>query len=262
MGRTIEVEQRDGVTWITLNRPDRLNAMNVELIDEVLDALEVAEKDDDVRVVVMTGAGRGFCAGGDLGGVADVDREQSLDEKVADLRRHTRSSELLHGMDKITIAAVNGPCAGAGLSWACAADLRIAGESAIFKTSFLSAGMSGDFGGTWSLAQIVGPARARELYFLNRKLTASDAAAIGLVSEVVPDDQLLARVDEVARGLAASAPLALREMKRNLNDAQTTDLSGALDAEAERHIRTAYSADCAEAAAAFLEKRQPVFGGR
>jgi 2-(1,2-epoxy-1,2-dihydrophenyl)acetyl-CoA isomerase len=207
---TIEVEHGGGVTWITLNRPERLNAMNVPLIEDVTAALEVAAADDAVRVVVLTGAGRGFCAGGDLSGVADVDREESFDDKVAGLRRHTRSSELLHDMDKVTIAAVNGPCAGAGLSWACAADIRVAGASAVFKTSFLSAGMSGDFGGTWSLSHIVGPAKAKELYLLNRKITAAEAAAIGLVSEVVADDELRGRVDEIAKALAASAPLALQ----------------------------------------------------
>jgi 2-(1,2-epoxy-1,2-dihydrophenyl)acetyl-CoA isomerase len=122
--------------------------------------------------------------------------------------------------------------------------------------------MSGDFGGTWSLTQIVGSAKAKELYLLNRKIGSDEAAAIGLVSEVVPDEDLRARVDGIAKSLAASAPLALRDIKRNLNDALTSDFGGALDAEAPRHISTAYSADCAEAATAFLEKRAPVFGGQ
>ena len=154
MTETVRYEAAGPVATITLNRPDRLNAMTTELIEGVLDRLEQAATDETVRVVVLTGAGRGFCAGGDLGQTglfADGRQEQ---DAVAELRRLHQTTVLLHEMPKPTIAAINGPCAGAGLSWACACDLRIAAESAVFRTAFLSAGLTGDFGGTWSLHQM------------------------------------------------------------------------------------------------------------
>ena len=252
----------DGVATITLNRPERLNAMNEALIDDVLTHLETAASDDRVRVVVITGAGRGFCAGGDLSGVAGLDVLGPIESKISNLRRQHRTVELLREMPKVTIAAINGPCAGAGLSWACAADLRIASRSAIFRTSFLSAGMTGDFGGTWTLSNLIGAARARELYLLNEKIGAERAGELGLVNLVVDDDALTARVAEIAGNLAAAAPMAVRGIKANLNDAARMDFSAALDAEAERHMRAAWSEDCAEAARAFIDKRAPVFAGR
>lgn len=248
-----------GVATITLNRPDRLNAMNDALVAGVLEALEEAATDDDVRAVVLTGAGRGFCAGGDLG-IIDIERGP-LERDISTLRRQHRTAELLHDMPKVTIAGINGACVGAGLSWACAADLRIAAATAVFRTAFLSAAMTGDMGGTWSLTQIVGSAKARELYLLNRKFSADEALAMGLVSEVVDCDAFADRVREFAGSLAAAAPIALRGIKQNLNDAQRLDFSAALDAEAERHMRAARSADCVEAARAFIEKRPPIFTG-
>lgn len=248
-----------GVATIMLNRPDRLNAMNDDLVAGVLAALEEAATDYNVRVVVLTGAGRGFCAGGDLGTI-DVERPP-LERDISALRRQHRTAELLHDMPKVTIAAVNGACAGAGLSWACAADLRIAAASAVFRTAFLSAAMTGDMGGTWSLTEIVGSAKARELYLLNRKFSADEALSMGLVSEVVGSETFADRVRELAESLAAAAPIALRGIKQNLNDAQRLDFSATLDAEAERHMRAARSADCIEAAAAFIEKRPPTFTG-
>lgn len=262
MSEIVIYETVGGIATITLNRPDRLNAMNEALIDDVLDRLEAAASDDDVRVVVLTGAGRGFCAGGDLGSVAEMDTKAPIEQKIGNLRRQHRSAELLHEMPKVTIAAVNGPCAGAGLSWACAADFRIAARSAVMRASFLSAGMTGDFGGTWSLTHLVGAAKARELYLFNEKVSADRAAELGLVNEVVDDDQLMDRVTEIASSFAAAPPLAVRGIKANLNDALTMPFSAALDAEAERHVRAALSEDCNEAATAFMEKRAPVFTGR
>ncbi len=190
---------------------------------------------------MLTGAGRGFCAGGDLGAMGEFAEPRTQEASRAELRRLHRTTELLHEMPKLTIAAVNGPCAGAGLSWACACDLRIAAESAVFRTAFLSAGLTGDFGGTWSLTRLVGAGRARDLYFLNEKLSAASAAAIGLVGEVVPDGALMGRVADLASGLAQAPPHVVAGIKQNLNDAQELSLHAMLNAEADRQVRAALS---------------------
>jgi 2-(1,2-epoxy-1,2-dihydrophenyl)acetyl-CoA isomerase len=241
MTDTVRFEVSGAVATITLNRPDRLNAMTEELIGAVLDRLEQVSGDDAIRVVVLTGAGRGFCAGGDLGAMGEFAGPRTPAASVAQLRRLHRTSELLHEMPKVTIAAVNGPCAGAGLSWACSCDLRIAAESAVFRTAFLSAGLTGDFGGTWSLTRLVGAGRARHLFFLNEKLNATTAASIGLVGEVVPDDALMGRVADIASGLAQAPPHVVAGIKQNLNDAQELDLHTMLNAEAGRQVRAALS---------------------
>ena len=241
MTDTVRFEVSGPVATITLNRPDRLNAMTGELIGGVLACLEQAAADDAIRAVVLTGAGRGFCAGGDLGAMGEFAGPRTEEASRAELRRLHRTTELLHEMPKATIAAVNGPCAGAGLSWACACDLRIAAESAVFRTAFLSAGLTGDFGGTWSLTRLVGAGRARHLFFLNEKLSAASAAAIGLVGEVVPDGALMGRVADIASGLAQAPPHVVAGIKQNLNDAQELGLHTLLNAEADRQVRAAAS---------------------
>ena len=241
MTDTVRFEVSGPVATVTLNRPDRLNAMTEELIGGVLACLEQASADDAIRAVVLTGAGRGFCAGGDLGAMGEFAGPRTEEASRAELRRLHRTTELLHEMPKVTIAAVNGPCAGAGLSWACACDLRIAAESAVFRTAFLSAGLTGDFGGTWSLTRLVGAGRARHLFFVNEKLSAASAAAIGLVGEVVPDGALMGRVADIASGLAQGPPHVVAGIKQNLNDAEELDLHAVLNAEAERQVRAALS---------------------
>ena len=236
MTDTVRYEVAGPVATITLNRPDRLNAMTGELIDGVLTHLEQAAADGAVGAVVLTGAGRGFCAGGDLAQTSTFADDQPEAVAVAELRRLHRTSLLLHEMGKPTIAAVNGPCAGAGLSWACACDLRIAAESAVFRTAFASAGLTGDFGGTWTLTRLVGAARARHLYLLNEKITAATALAIGLVGEVVPDASLAGRVAAIAEGLAGAPPGVVAGIKANLNEALDTTLAATLDAEATRQV--------------------------
>jgi 2-(1,2-epoxy-1,2-dihydrophenyl)acetyl-CoA isomerase len=241
MTETVRYDVAGPVATITLNRPERLNAMTTELIEGVLDRLQQAAADEAVRVVVLTGAGRGFCAGGDLnetgGWIADPDRPEQ--DAVAELKHFHQVTTLLHEMPKPTIAAVNGPCAGAGLSWACACDLRIAAQSAVFRTAFLSAGLTGDFGGTWTLTRLIGGARARHLYLLNEKIDAATAATFGLVGEVVPDADLAGRVAAVAAGLAAAPAEVIAGIKQNLNEALDTDLQGMLDAEAVRQVAAA-----------------------
>ncbi|MDI6912325.1 enoyl-CoA hydratase-related protein [Nocardioides sp.] len=253
----------DGVATVTLNRPERFNAMVDELLDSLVERLDAAANDDAVRVVVLTGAGRAFCAGGDMHDLSGSDLGAAeKDTLVAKLRHHTRSTELLHRMPKVTIAAVNGACAGAGLSLACAADVRVASERAVFRTAFASAAMAGDFGGTWSLPRIIGGAHARSLFFLNQKIDARRALEMGLVSEVIAESELSERVTEIAEQIAQGPPLALASIKTSLNEALSVPLEEALVLEGERHIATAQSQDAAEAALAFVAKRRPIFVGK
>ena len=262
MGDLVLYESADGVGTVTMNRPEALNTMTEPFLEDLLVAMERAAADEDARVVVLTGAGRAFCAGGDLrqGAGAGVGQDGSVAEAAAVIRRLMRSAELLHTMGKPTLAAIRGACAGAGLSLACAADLRIASENAVFLSAFVKVGLSGDFGGTWSLSRVIGPARAREAYLLSEPIDADEAKLIGLVSAVVAEAEFDARVASVARTLADGPTLALRLAKENLNDALSLEFSQLLDREAERFIITARTADAREATAAFLEKRAPRFG--
>jgi len=267
VSQTVLYESAAGIATVTLNRPERLNTMGDDLLDRALEALERAACDASLRVVVLTGAGRGFCAGGDLDAMSrgqggGAKRELSHAENVGRLRRFMRTSQLLMEMDKVTIAAINGACAGAGLAWACACDLRFAAQSAKFNVAFRNAGLSGDFGGTWTLPRVVGPSKARELYLLSPRFDAAEAERIGLVSKVVPDAQFREHVAAAARDLADAAPLALARMKQNLNDGLRLSFAELLDREAERHISGTETQDHLEAARAFLEKRTPRFQGR
>jgi 2-(1,2-epoxy-1,2-dihydrophenyl)acetyl-CoA isomerase len=239
--------------------------MSEQMLELMAAALQSAAEDAAVRVVVVTGAGRAFCAGGDLtrfaAGSNSLGIEGGTQRAVDRLRQAMRTSQLLHEMPKVTIAAINGACAGAGLSWACAMDLRFCAESARFNTAFMTAGLSGDFGGTWTLPRIVGPAKARELYLLAEKFDAGEAARIGLVTRVLPDGELMPEVQRVAGRLAGFAPLTVRAIKANLNDALRLSFTEQLDREAERHVGISQTDDAREAAAAFLEKRTPAFLG-
>lgn len=256
---TVLTEVKDRIATVTLNRPEKLNAMNPELLDTIADVLARLAEDAVVRCVVITGAGRGFCAGGDVS--AMVDRVPPADP-VGRLRRQEEASRLLHEMPKPTIAMINGPAAGAGLSLALACDIRIAAESARFTTAFARVGFSGDFGGTWMLQRLVGPAKARELYFTADIIDAREAERIGLVNRTVPDDRLREETYALAAKLANGPPIALARMKQNLNLALVCDFPTLLQAEAEGMIMTGLTEDHREAARAFLEKRQPVFRGR
>jgi 2-(1,2-epoxy-1,2-dihydrophenyl)acetyl-CoA isomerase len=265
MSETVLYEQDGRVATITLNRPERMNTMGGDLNQRMMEALQRAADDQDVWAVIVTGAGRAFCAGGDLGAMKE--RHGKADAtpraKMEDLRQRMRSSQLLRDMPKVTIAAINGACAGAGLSWACACDLRYAAAGAKFNVAFRDAGLSGDFGGTWTLSRIVGPAKARELYLLSPRFDAAEAERIGLVSKTLPDvEQLMAHVRDVADQIVHAAPIAVRNIKANLNDALRLSFAELLDREAERHIEASLTEDHLEAASAFLEKRKPVFKNR
>ncbi len=241
------------IVTVTLNRPDRLNALDLEHVVALRDTLRGLADDPEVRAVVLTGAGRGFCAGGDVTSMTG-EGGGGGDAEPIDLRTIMEVSELLHGMPAFTVAAVNGPCAGAGLSFACACDLRYAARSAVFVSAFLRVGSSGDHGSAWVLTRAVGPAKARELLFLGDRVDADDAARIGLVSAVLDDDALRDHVDAIAARLAAMPPTAARLMKQNLDDALTLPLGAYLDAETARFAECSGSAESVAAARAFLAR--------
>ena len=254
----------NGVAVLTLNRPDRLNAMSGPMLTAMLEALPRLADDPEVGVVVLTGAGRGFCAGGDVKAMAEG-REfggDTFEEKASALRAQMEVSRWLHEMPKPTLAMVRGAAAGAGLSLAMACDMRIAGDSARFAPAFARVGYSGDFGGTWFLTQLVGTAKARELYYTAEILSAEVALALGLVNRVVPDAQLEEETMALARRMATGPRVALRYMKRNMNAAEAGTLKDLLDLEAWHHTRCGMTEDHREAARAFVDKREPVFRGR
>lgn len=254
----------DGVAVLTLNRPERLNALSRPMLAALLEALPRLAEDPGVGVIVVTGAGRGFCAGGDVKAMAEGQElgGTTMEEKAQALRTSMEVSRWLHELPKPTIAMVRGAAAGAGLSIALACDLRVASETARFGTAFARVGYSGDFGGSWFLTQLVGTAKARELYYTAELIDAAQALALGVVNRVVPDARLEDETLALARKLANGPRVALRYMKRNLNAAESNALKEHLDLEAWHHTRTGMTEDHREAAKAFVEKREPVFKGR
>lgn len=256
---------------VTFNRPERRNALSNAMYEGFGRALPAMSEDADVRVVLVTGAGGAFCAGGDVKGMDAAHRSGgdrpghagSLDDRIDQLRTWQNMVSLaLHRFPKPVVAAIPGAVAGAGLSIALAADLRLAAERSIFVTAFASVGASGDFGGSWFLTQLVGTAKAKELYFTSPRLSSSEALSLGIVNQVLADDGFDEAALEWCRALAQQAPIALRLMKENLNRAITCDLPTALDAEATNMVHGMTTADHKEAAAAFVEKRAPNFTGR
>jgi 2-(1,2-epoxy-1,2-dihydrophenyl)acetyl-CoA isomerase len=264
MSQDLNEHVKDGVATLTMNRPDRLNALSGPMLDALLEALPRLAQDPGIGVVVLTGAGRAFCAGGDVKAMAEgrESEGESLEERAQALRGRMETARWLHEMPKPTIAMVRGAAAGAGLSLALACDLRVAAGSARFAPAFARVGYSGDFGGSWFLTQLVGTARARELYYTAEILEAEQALAFGLVNRVVADDRLEDETMALARKLAAGPRVALRYMKRNFNAAESLPLKECLDLEAWHHTRTGLTEDHREAAKAFVDKREPVFRGR
>src|ERR1700678_3581692 len=256
----------EGVLTLTLNRPEARNAMSEAMNRALAEQLAWAEVAPSVKCVVLTGAGKGFCAGGDVKGMAERTQESvpiTPDEAIYRQRVNQRAtSGRLFKMPKPTLAALPGAAAGAGLAWALACDLRIMSRTAILTTAFARVGFSGDYGGTYFLTRLVGTAKARELYFLSEKVDMKEALRLGLVNWVVPADQLEAKTTEIAQRLAAGPRVAYRYMKENLNRAATAEWDECLDLEATHHIHTGQTEDHKEAARAFVEKREPVFKGR
>jgi 2-(1,2-epoxy-1,2-dihydrophenyl)acetyl-CoA isomerase len=267
----LRIDDKDGVRTLTLDRPDRLNTLTTALAKQLHAALVDCSRDPGVRAVVLTGAGRGFCAGFDLSGGGEPD---PLAEKwsgdpiwwepeqlAARMMEDAQIPILLHRMSKPTIASIRGPAAGTGLVLAAACDLRIASETAVFKTAFASAGRCGDPGGSYLLTQLIGPARAREMYLLDEKISATNALAMGLVTKVVPDDKLELETSALAEKFAKGPALAYAGIKRNLNAAEIGTLEETIALEGPANARASLSHDGKEAGRAFMEKRPPVFRG-
>jgi 2-(1,2-epoxy-1,2-dihydrophenyl)acetyl-CoA isomerase len=252
--QTLRFEAANGIGRLTLNRPERLNAMTNRMVVEAHDCIaEVAER-EDVRVLVLTGEGRGFCPG------ADLKHFSSGEADIAAAARHFRVPAYLHRMPQLTIAAINGACAGAGFGWAAACDLRFAARSATFNTAFLNVASAGDMAGPWTLTRLLGAAKARELYFLPDKFHADDALAMGLVSRVFDDAVFRAEIDAIAERLAGASPHALAGMKQNFLAAEEHDLERYIGIETARHMEVMAHDDAKEAFRAFVEKRPPVWG--
>ncbi len=256
---TIRYEKSGPIATLLLNRPERLNGMTNRMLRETGEALAAAAEDRELRVLVLTGAGRGFCPGADLQ-VTAAGGEGGPEDRLQ--ARDFRVPVLLHEMPAVTIAAINGACAGAGLGWACACDLRFAARSARFNTAFLDVAVAGDMGGPWFLPRIVGAAQARELYMLPGKFDAEHALRIGMVSRVFDDERFRDEVRAIVERLAEAAPIALRTMKSNFVEAERMDLESYIALESERHIRMFSTADTREAFRAKVEKRKPRFEGR
>jgi 2-(1,2-epoxy-1,2-dihydrophenyl)acetyl-CoA isomerase len=249
--------ERDGaVLTITLNRPEVFNAFNAALHAALHAALEDAA-DASVRAVVITGAGRGFCAGQDLKEFQEA--PGSIRERLE--QTYHPNIRLIRGLEKPVIAAVNGPCAGAGLSLACACDVRIASDAATFVPGFIGIGLIPDSGGSWFIHRLLGYARAFEWMTSNRRLTAAEAHAWGLVSEVVEAEAFPARVAEYAAEQAARPTLAVGGTKRLFEHAHTASLEQQLELEAELQQASTETGDFVEGVNAFLEKRPPSFSG-
>ncbi len=253
------VERAGGVVTVTLNRPDRKNAMNGAMWDELRQVFdEIAENGDD-RVMVLTGAGDGFCSGADLSGLP----MGPDDPHFTVFMRHIGATALaLHQLAKPTIAKVNGVAAGAGANLALGCDLIVASEDARFSEIFSKRGLSVDFGGSWLLPRLIGLHRAKELAFFADVISAKEANDLGLVNRVVPAAELDAFVDDWAARLAAGPPVALSLTKTMLNDGITRSMQQALEDEARSQSVNFTSEDVKEAMRAFKEKRDPVFRGR
>lgn len=250
------------VATLTFNRPDKLNALSRELLTQSIDCLKRWSRAPEVGAIVVTGAGRAFCAGGDVSNMAKDVTPPSLEEQIDGLREAQELSWLLYNIPKPTIAAVNGHAMGAGLGVCLSCDLRIASESAKFGTAYAKVGFGGDFGTTWLLARSVGAAKAKELFFLSEIIDATEAHRLGLVNRVVAADQLSAQVSEIAARIAHGPLVSYRYMKANVNQAMSSDFQTLLDREAETHLRCGQTEDHKEGVKAFMEKRQPNFRGR
>ena len=251
----------DRVGTLVFNRPDKLNALSMDLISRSIETLGRWGRDPDIGCVVVTGVGRAFCAGGDVSTMAQDDTE-TLEQKIDRLRQMQELSWLLYNIPKITIAAVNGFAMGAGLGVCLACDLRLASDKARFGTAYAKVGFGGDFGTTWLLAHYVGGPKAKELFFLGDIIDASEAHRLGMVNRIFSHESLEDEVHAIASRLAHGPLTSYRYMKANVNLALSTDFRTLLDREAETHLRCSMTEDHKEGVRAFMEKREPKFSGR
>jgi 2-(1,2-epoxy-1,2-dihydrophenyl)acetyl-CoA isomerase len=257
---TVLQNLEQGLLTITMNRPERRNALNPDMTLGLVAAAKRAAEDPDVRAVLLKGAGGTFCVGGDVKSMAEGRAPVSFEGRQVALRRGMEVSRILHEMSKPVVAQLDGAAAGAGLSIALACDFRVASQSVKITTAFAKVGLSGDYGGTFFLTQMLGSAKARELYLLSPVLTAQEALGLGMVTRVVSDAEVEASARELAMSLAQGPTITLGYIKRNINNAERLPLETCFDAEAFHHSRAGETADHKEAARAFVEKRKPVFG--
>lgn len=253
---TISWEQADGVGILRFDRPDQFNGITNTMARELYELLRSVASDSSVAVLILTGNGKAFCPGADL-------RHYTSGGSDAKMRpEYFQVPVLLHEMPQVSIAAINGACAGAGLGYALACDLRYASATARLNTAFLDVGVAGDMGVPWTLPRIVGAGRARELSLFPRKIEATEALSLGIVNAVFEHDRLLPEVQARAVRLVDSAPLARRALKEHYMQAERMTFADFIALETERHTAIAASADCGEAFRAFVEKRRPTFQGR
>lgn len=250
------------ITTITLNRPDKLNAFSGTMREDLLAALRAAADDTAVRVIVITGAGRAFCAGGDVDYMSGLQKEGDVQSfrKLLDAGRDIVTT--IAAIAKPVIASVNGVAAGAGCNLALACDYRIASDSAKFSQSFVKIGMHPDWGGTWLLPRLIGPGRALEMLMTGRMADASEALNIGLVDRVVPSAELTDETERLAQAIASGPPIAIAGIKRALRASEKNDLRAQIELESENQLAAFRSKDAAEGMAAFFEKRAAKFTGQ
>ncbi len=262
-GREDLLYERVGrVATVTINRPHRRNALAGGLTEQIYNLIAALAQDSSLGVLVVRGAGNDFCAGFDMHpddkDVSDKDRKR--DPFARDTRRYSVSL-LLHNMPAVTIAAIRGACAGAGLGWACGCDFRVSDTTARFNTAFLDVGVAGDMGGPWSLSRIVGGAKARDLYLFPRRFDAQEAFDMGLTQRLFAPEEFDGKVQEMVQRLANAAPLALAGIKANFLEAEKVDFASYTATETLRHLLLFNTADRSEAMRAFVEKRPPNFTG-
>jgi len=257
----IQTNEADGILTITLNRPEKLNAFIGHMRRDLAEALEHAASDRNVRVVVITGAGRAFCAGGDIAFMAELMQRRNAEEFSRILGAGRRVILAIRQMTKPVIASINGPASGAGCNLALACDLRIAASNATFSQSFAKVGLHPDWGGTYFLPRLVTPNKACEMFFLGESIDAQEAARLGIVNRVVAPEELEAATLELAERLRAAPPIALAAAKHAVYVSQAADLEEMLRYETEAQLRCFESEDGHEGMQAFLEKRDPRFTG-
>ena len=257
-----------GVATLTMNRPDARNAMSGDMMGAMGEAIPRLAEDPKVRAVVLTGTGGAFCAGGDVKGFASDARGSggggepvTVEQRAAGLRAGTRISEILYEMPKPTLAVIPGACAGAGLSLALACDMRMVLDTAKITTAFSKIAASGDYGGSWFLTQLVGSAKARELYFTADIISGTEAYQLGLANKLVTAETIEEESLAYARYLASLPTIAIGYIKKNLNMAHKGSLGEVLDMESEHMVRSMMTEDHKAAAIAFVEKKAPEFNG-
>jgi enoyl-CoA hydratase/carnithine racemase len=252
------VARADGVVTLTLNRPDKMNAITRDMWGGLREVYDEVTRNTEDRVLVITGAGRGFCAGADL---VDAGMPQTSGHRLDHMRGVGRSAAALRAIPKPTVAKVNGVAAGAGLNLALGCDLVVASDAARFSEIFVKRGLSIDYGGSWLLPRLIGMHKAKELAFLAEVISAEEAQRVGIVNRVVPAGELDAAIDEIVARLLQMAPVALSQTKQLLDSAFSHSFAEAVEAEAAAQVVNLGTADVTEAVRAFMEKREPNFTG-